>query len=45
LCGISLDEATNIKRVTPSEVDATRLKQEPVKVEEQVFGNVKFCAV
>ena len=30
-----------VKRVTPSEVDATRLKQEPVKVEEQIGqGNI-----
>jgi len=35
-CRLPMITQAAVKRVTPSEVDATRLKQEPVKVEEQI---------
>ena len=35
-CRLPMITQAAVKRVTPSEVDATRLKQEPMKVEEQV---------
>lgn len=35
-CRLPVITQASVKRVTPSELDATRLKQEPVKVEEQI---------